>query len=181
MNSPRFSGPDAAGSELRATVATIEHEFSRLSGQATDKGSKTRRFFSLGVLAGSTTTVSRSGAARSTDDGCDDCRLFPDFLPFQLSLPSWICLPGGFFSDPKVFAGIGVLLLLQGSFIYLPFMQNVFGTASLDAVALSRAAVVAIFVLPLIGIEKALRNRSIVENGTHERLLIPKKTSTPLI
>ncbi len=36
MNSPRSSGPDAARSRLRATVATIEREISRLPRSLTD-------------------------------------------------------------------------------------------------------------------------------------------------
>ena len=36
MNSPRFSGPDAARSRLRATVATIEREIARLPPSLTD-------------------------------------------------------------------------------------------------------------------------------------------------
>ena len=66
----------------------------------------------------------------------------------------------GFFSNGAVFVGIGGLLLLQAGFIYLPFMQAVFGTAPLALDALALSALVASLVLPLISIEKALRNRS---------------------
>ncbi len=36
MNSPQFSGPDPVRSRLRATLATIEGEISRLPKQATE-------------------------------------------------------------------------------------------------------------------------------------------------
>ncbi len=39
MNSQRLSGPDSARSRLRATVATIEREISRLPRQVTDTDS----------------------------------------------------------------------------------------------------------------------------------------------
>lgn len=39
MNSPRFSGPDAARSRLRATVATLEREISRLPKRVADNDS----------------------------------------------------------------------------------------------------------------------------------------------
>jgi Ca2+-transporting ATPase len=65
----------------------------------------------------------------------------------------------GLFSNPTVFLGIGVLVLLQLGFIYLPFMQRVFGTAALDWKELGLCALVAIVILPVIGAEKALRAR----------------------
>ena len=66
----------------------------------------------------------------------------------------------GFFSNPAVFVGIGGLLLLQAGFIYLPFLQAVFGTAPLTLEAVALSALVASFVLPLVSIEKVLRKRS---------------------
>jgi magnesium-transporting ATPase (P-type) len=65
----------------------------------------------------------------------------------------------GLFSNPTVFVGIGVLVLLQIGFIYLPFMQQVFGTAALGWEALGLSALVAAVILPVIGAEKAWRSR----------------------
>jgi Ca2+-transporting ATPase len=65
----------------------------------------------------------------------------------------------GLFSNPTVFVGIGVLVLLQMGFIYLPFMQQVFGTAALGWEALGLSALVAAVILPVIGAEKAWRSR----------------------
>ena len=65
----------------------------------------------------------------------------------------------GLFSNPTVFVGIGMLVLLQIGFIYLPFMQQVFGTAALGWEALGLSALVAAVILPVIGAEKAWRSR----------------------
>lgn len=65
----------------------------------------------------------------------------------------------GWFSNPAVFVGIGLLVLLQLGFIYLPFMQRVFGTAALGWQALGMSALVAAVILPVIGAEKAWRSR----------------------
>jgi hypothetical protein len=47
MSSPEFPGLDPARSRLRATVATIEHELSRLPKEATAEGDNPRQ----GLLA----------------------------------------------------------------------------------------------------------------------------------
>jgi Ca2+-transporting ATPase len=66
----------------------------------------------------------------------------------------------GFFSNRTVFVGIFTLLLLQAGFIYLPFMQSIFGTAALTPGAIALSALVGAVVLPLISLEKRLRGRS---------------------
>lgn len=75
----------------------------------------------------------------------------------------------GFFSNRSVFYGIGTLLLLQAGFIYLPFMQKIFGTASLQPEALAFSALTAAVILPLITAEKMvskwLVHRSIPPSG----------------
>jgi Ca2+-transporting ATPase len=63
----------------------------------------------------------------------------------------------GVFSNPTVFAGIAVLVLLQAGFIYLPFMQDVFGTAALSPQAIGWSMLVGAIVLPAIGLEKRWR------------------------
>jgi Ca2+-transporting ATPase len=65
----------------------------------------------------------------------------------------------GFFRNRTVFLGIGVLVLLQLGFIYLPFMQLGFGTAALSPQALALCALVGAIVLPVISVEKWLRTR----------------------
>jgi magnesium-transporting ATPase (P-type) len=65
----------------------------------------------------------------------------------------------GLWSNPWVYAGIGTLLVLQACFVYLPFMNALFGTAPLPAGALLQSLAVALAVLPVISAEKWLRNR----------------------
>jgi magnesium-transporting ATPase (P-type) len=65
----------------------------------------------------------------------------------------------GVFSNPAVFVGVGLLVLLQSAFIYLPFMQRVFGTAVLDWESLGLSALFAAVILPVISAEKAWRSR----------------------
>jgi len=63
----------------------------------------------------------------------------------------------GIFSNKTVFAGIGVVLALQGLFIYLPFMQKVFKTTPLDLRGILVATLAGFAIFPIIGIEKWLR------------------------
>jgi Ca2+-transporting ATPase len=65
----------------------------------------------------------------------------------------------GLFSNPFVYLGIGALVVLQLAFIYLPFMQRVFGTAPLSLAALGLCALVGASILPVISVEKWFRSR----------------------
>jgi Ca2+-transporting ATPase len=65
----------------------------------------------------------------------------------------------GLFSNPWIFAGIGVVLLLQLGFIYLPAMNVVFGSAPLRLVSWIQAICLAALIVPLIGLEKWWRKR----------------------
>lgn len=66
----------------------------------------------------------------------------------------------GVFSNPSLFIGIGILLLLQACFIYLPPLQALFATAALDARAWLYAMAAGAIVLPVISLDKWIRNRS---------------------
>ncbi|WP_143177572.1 cation-translocating P-type ATPase [Cystobacter ferrugineus] len=77
----------------------------------------------------------------------------------------------GVFSNPFVYLGIGVLVLLQLGFIYLPFMQAVFNSAPLKLEALGLCALVGALILPVISVEKAWRSRHARhEQGSGPRL-----------
>jgi Ca2+-transporting ATPase len=65
----------------------------------------------------------------------------------------------GIFSNPHVFFGIGTLLVLQACFMYLPPMQALFHSAPLDGRAWIFAMAVGAIVLPVISLDKWLRNR----------------------
>ncbi|BET57597.1 cation-transporting P-type ATPase [Geobacter sp. 60473] len=66
-------------------------------------------------------------------------------------------LSQGVFSNPAIFIGIGILLLLQACFIYLPPLQAVFGTAPLDGRAWLYAMLAGAVVLPVISLDKWVR------------------------
>jgi magnesium-transporting ATPase (P-type) len=65
----------------------------------------------------------------------------------------------GVFSNPSVFLGIGMLIILQLGFIYLPFMHTVFGSASLDLYAFCISTTVGAVILPVISLEKWVRGQ----------------------
>ncbi|BEH09701.1 cation-transporting P-type ATPase [Geobacter sulfurreducens subsp. ethanolicus] len=69
-------------------------------------------------------------------------------------------LSQGVFSNPAIFIGIGILLLLQACFIYLPPLQAVFGTAPLDGRAWLYAMLAGAVVLPVISLDKWVRRHS---------------------
>lgn len=70
-------------------------------------------------------------------------------------------LSQGIFSNPSIYIGIIVLLLLQACFVYVPPLQILFGTTALDATAWFHAALAGAAVLPVISIEKWFRSRTI--------------------
>ena len=65
----------------------------------------------------------------------------------------------GFFSNPTVFWGIGVILALQALFVYLPIMQRIFRTAPLGLQDLGLTALAAFVIVPVITVEKWVRSR----------------------
>jgi Ca2+-transporting ATPase len=65
----------------------------------------------------------------------------------------------GLFSNWTVWAGIGALVALQLGFIYLPFMNAVFGTVPLPVADLLLAIVIGATILPVISAEKWIRSR----------------------
>jgi magnesium-transporting ATPase (P-type) len=65
----------------------------------------------------------------------------------------------GVFSNPTIFIGIGILLLLQACFIYLPPLQTLFASTALDVRAWLYAMAAGAIVLPVISLDKWIRNR----------------------
>lgn len=63
----------------------------------------------------------------------------------------------GVFSNPTIFVGAGILLLLHVCFMYLPPLQSLFGSVALDARSWGVALLVGFCVLPIISVEKWLR------------------------
>jgi len=65
----------------------------------------------------------------------------------------------GVMSNPSVFAGIGILLILQLCFMYLPQFRTLFGSAPLDMNAWLTALLAGAMVLPVISLEKWIRKK----------------------
>ena len=65
----------------------------------------------------------------------------------------------GLWTNPWIYAGIGALLLLQLGFVYLPFMNALFGSAPLGVGDWIGAFAVACIVIPVIEAEKWWRGR----------------------
>jgi Ca2+-transporting ATPase len=65
----------------------------------------------------------------------------------------------GLLSNPYIWLGIGVVLLLQLGFVYLPPMHLLFGSAPLVPDALLQSLLVALLVLPVVGAEKGWSRR----------------------
>jgi len=66
----------------------------------------------------------------------------------------------GMLSNPAIFVGIGVLLLLQLCFVYLPPLNLLFNSTPLDLIGWLDALLVGALVLPVITLEKWVRGGS---------------------
>jgi Ca2+-transporting ATPase len=75
----------------------------------------------------------------------------------------------GWFSNRIVFLGLGAMAVLQAAFIYAPPLQRLFKTAPLGPEALWLSAAVAVVILPVIAIEKAVRRRRAAREADHGR------------
>jgi magnesium-transporting ATPase (P-type) len=65
----------------------------------------------------------------------------------------------GLFSNPWIYVGIGSILVLQLGFVYLPFMNVLFGSAPLGLEDWIWATLAALVVLPVVEAEKWWRER----------------------
>ncbi|MBW8369517.1 MAG: cation-transporting P-type ATPase [Thiobacillus sp.] len=66
----------------------------------------------------------------------------------------------GFFGNRAVLIAIGILVVLQGLFTYLPLLQTLFSTAALDLAAWGRIFLFGIVVYSVVEIEKAVIRRN---------------------
>ena len=85
--------------------------------------------------------------------------LFQIFYLFQCRSLRDSALEIGLFSNRWVYAGIGAILALQLGFVYLPFMNVLFGSAPLGPAAWGQSILIGALVLPVVGLEKVLRKR----------------------
>lgn len=65
----------------------------------------------------------------------------------------------GVFSNYTIFVGIGILLALQIAYVHLPFMNQLFGSSALSFQSWLESALCGAVVLPVISIEKFIRNK----------------------
>ena len=65
----------------------------------------------------------------------------------------------GLWTNKWIYVGIGILVLLQVGFVYLPFMNTLFHSAPLGIMEWIQAFVVGLIVLPVISMDKWLRKR----------------------
>jgi Ca2+-transporting ATPase len=65
----------------------------------------------------------------------------------------------GFFTNPLVYGGILLLVVLQVALVHLPPLQALFHTTALDAGEWTKAIGVSLLVLPIVSLEKAWRRR----------------------
>ncbi len=65
----------------------------------------------------------------------------------------------GLFTNPLVYGGILLLVLLQVALVHVPFLQALFHTTALDTGEWFKAVGVSLLVLPIISLEKAWRRR----------------------
>jgi magnesium-transporting ATPase (P-type) len=63
----------------------------------------------------------------------------------------------GMFSNHWIYVGIGAILAFQLGFVYLPFMNVLFHSAPLSLAAWGQSLLVGALVMPVVGLEKALR------------------------
>jgi len=66
----------------------------------------------------------------------------------------------GFFSNPLLFGGVALMLILQVMFTYLPAMNLMFHSAPISFGAWGRILAVSVIASFVVGIEKRLRRRS---------------------
>lgn len=118
--------------------------------------------------------------------------LFQIFYLLQCRSLKTSILRIGLWTNPLVYVGIAALLLMQFAFVYVSFMNTLFGSVPLEAGAWLRAALVALSVLPVISFEKWWRNghgggssrnvrsRHIAGNGSIPSTAADSRTARPL-
>jgi magnesium-transporting ATPase (P-type) len=70
-----------------------------------------------------------------------------------------VCSRQGLFGNRYVLLAVGLLVILQLLFTYLPVMQQLFGTAALDAAAWGRIIAASLLLFLIIELEKYLLRR----------------------
>jgi magnesium-transporting ATPase (P-type) len=85
---------------------------------------------------------------------------------------------GGLFGNQVIWIAVAALVLLQAAFTYAPFMQNLFGTASLDAATWGGILVAGFMVFLLVELEKFCYRKWWLAPATKEKGSTPKPIAT---
>ena len=104
--------------------------------------------------------------------------LFQIFYLFECRSLRGSFLEIGLFSNRWIFVGVGAILVLQLGFVYLPFMNFLFGSAPLSLGAWVQSLLVGAIVLPVVVLEKTLRKRR-DKDSDEERACQSRETQAP--
>ena len=160
--------PGPADSSPRPTPA--REDAGRL-GDADGRGARSVRVRAWAAARRRRRRCARAGA--SADDNRYRRGAAPGALPDHLPVAHSPKQGLGHFSNPAVFAGIALVLLLQALFVTLPVAHDVFGSAELDLTALAAAMAAALVVLPVTSLEERWRVRRAHEQGArYERVVL---------
>jgi magnesium-transporting ATPase (P-type) len=85
----------------------------------------------------------------------------------------------GFFSNPPLLAGMAAMVALQVLYTYLPFFHVVFESAPIDLAAWGRIVAVALGVMLVVGVEKAMRRRGAPTAAGPNARGLPKAAAHP--
>lgn len=91
--------------------------------------------------------------------------MFQVFYLFHCRSLKLSVLKTNFFSNPSILIGVGVVLLAQVAFIYVPFMNRLFYSSSLNVEAWLISTGVALMIFLLIAFEKTI-SQMIVSTGS---------------
>lgn len=107
-------------------------------------------------------TATQSGASENAQAQTEAVTTVIMFQIFYLlncrSLKDSI-LTVGLLSNPWIYVGIGVVLILHGGFVYLPLMNAMFGSTPLGLQSWVEATTIAFLIMPVIALEKWWRRR----------------------
>ncbi len=85
--------------------------------------------------------------------------LFQIFYLFNCRSLRHSIIKTNFFSNHFIFVGVGIVLIAQVAFVYLPFMNRLFKSSSLDLEAWLISALVTFLIVPIIAFEKLIRKK----------------------
>jgi len=97
--------------------------------------------------------------ARAQTMAVTTCVMFQVFYLLNCRSLRSSVLAIGLWSNPLIYVGIAALAVLQALFVYAPFMQGLFGSASLSARDVAVSVVTGLVILPAISAEKWWRRR----------------------